>query len=108
MCILCGELITSLHWSEGVADDSSEIIVGSNQHARLKSRLNKAKKINLILSFYGLTFSEWGNSKYIVADKKGKSAIVDNLGSVWIKAQEILGKEIDPLDSALLAFVKHG
>ncbi len=38
MCILCGEMITNLHWSEDIRDEGQgvamEVIVGEKQRER--------------------------------------------------------------------------
>ena len=39
MCVLCGELITSVHWSEGVREEDKEIVVGEKQRERVRQRL---------------------------------------------------------------------
>lgn len=108
MCVLCGELITSIHWSEGVQDESKEIVVGEKQRERARQRLQKVQIANLILRFYGLELKDWNASQFILSDKKGRSEIVHHLGELWEKASLLTSKEINVLDSNLLAFLqKH-
>lgn len=72
MCILCGEMISILHWSElNFKEEKHELSVGEEQKERLKIRLKKVKILNEILEFYGLKLKEWQNSKYILSNKKG-------------------------------------
>ena len=107
MCVLCGELITSIHWSEGVRDESREIVVGEKQRERMRQRLQKVKVANDILRFYGLSLQEWNASKFVLSDKKGRSEIVNHLGELWERASMLTSKEIDVLDSKLLAFLQQ-
>lgn len=89
MCVLCGELITSIHWSEGVQDESKEIIVGEKQRERARQRLQKVRIANLILRFYGLELKDWNTSQFILSDKKGRGGIVHHLGELWEKASSL-------------------
>lgn len=113
MCVLCGELITSFHWSDedfkAQMNDDSTIVVGEKQRERLRARLKRAKVANTILSFYGLSLKEWQGSKFLLADKKGTSLIVNDLGDLWHKAQSLTNKKLDMLDTKLLDFLEsHG
>ncbi|MBX2085235.1 hypothetical protein I9T59_03145 [Campylobacter coli] len=41
MCILCGEMISTLHWSElNFKEEKHELSVGEEQKERLRIRLN--------------------------------------------------------------------
>ncbi|STQ86288.1 hypothetical protein LS73_000560 [Helicobacter muridarum] len=98
MCILCGQMISSFHWSDMKEMDSQEY---------KRSKLKKARIISEILQFYGLYFKIWQNSKFIISDKKGKTIIVDDLGELWARVEEILGMSADPLDANLLRFLEN-
>jgi hypothetical protein len=50
---------------------------------------------------YGLRLNDWNGSKYILSDKKGRSLIVQDLGSLWPAVEKLLGRPIDPLDPSL-------
>ncbi|EAI5888675.1 hypothetical protein B6P46_02505 [Campylobacter coli] len=111
MCILCGEMISTLHWSElNFKEEKHELSIGEEQKERLRIRLKKVKILNEILEFYGLKLKEWQNSKYILSNKKGRDIIVNDLGDLWIKASELEKKSFDVLDENLLHFLraKHG
>lgn len=108
MCVLCGELTNTLHWSdENFKAHKSEVVVGENQRERMRHRLNRAKLANEILAFYGLNLKEWQGSKFILADKKGQSVIVNDLGDLWHKAETLYKSPLDPLDPRLLMFLKN-
>ncbi|MGN8426845.1 hypothetical protein ACR9KW_01995 [Helicobacter pylori] len=119
MCVLCGELISSFHWSdENYGSDSYEIdenlrepnaLISANENARerKKARLKRVGLLNQILAFYGLKISDWQGAKFVLCDKKGQSVIVNDLGDLWDKAQNLAKKKMDALDSHLLAFLNQ-
>ncbi len=119
MCVLCGELISSFHWSdENYGSDSYEIdeglrepnaLISSNENARerKRARLKRVGLLNQILAFYGLKINDWQGAKFVLCDKKGQSVIVNDLGDLWGKAQKLAKKEMDALDSNLLAFLNQ-
>lgn len=101
MCVLCGEMISSFHWSDVNFKDSK-------QEERKRLRLKKTVMLNKILKFYGLTLMEWQNAKFILSDKKGQTVIVNDLGDLWTKADKLSSKELDVLDDEFLNFLSHG
>ncbi|WQX42424.1 hypothetical protein KVL52_01550 [Helicobacter pylori] len=119
MCVLCGELISSFHWSdENYGSDSYEIdenlrepnaLISANENARerKRARLKRVGLLNQILAFYGLKINDWQGVKFVLCDKKGQSVIVNDLGDLWGKAQNLAKKEMDALDSNLLAFLNQ-
>ncbi|RKV37753.1 hypothetical protein KVK95_01565 [Helicobacter pylori] len=119
MCVLCGELISSFHWSdENYGSDSYEIdenlrepnaLISANENARerKRARLKRVGLLNQILAFYGLKISDWQGAKFVLCDKKGQSVIVNDLGDLWDKAQNLAKKKMDALDSHLLAFLNQ-
>ncbi|WP_208356200.1 hypothetical protein KVE21_01665 [Helicobacter pylori] len=119
MCVLCGELISSFHWSdENYGSDSYEIdenlrepnaVISANENARerKRARLKRVGLLNQILAFYGLKINDWQGAKFVLCDKKGQSVIVNDLGDLWGKAQKLAKKEMDVLDSNLLAFLNQ-
>lgn len=119
MCVLCGELISSFHWSdENYGSDSYEIdeglkepnvLISANENARerKRARLKRVGLLNQILAFYGLKINDWQGAKFVLCDKKGQSVIVNDLGDLWDKAQKLAKKEMDALDFNLLAFLNQ-
>ncbi|NHA89142.1 hypothetical protein [Helicobacter pylori] len=122
MCVLCGELISSFHWTDenyGTnGSDSYEIdenlrepnaLISANENARerKRARLKRVGLLNQILAFYGLKIGDWQGAKFVLCDKKGQSVIVNDLGDLWDKAQNLAKKKMDALDSHLLAFLNQ-
>jgi hypothetical protein len=56
-----------------------------------------------VLSYYGLSLSDWAGSIYTLRDAKGRSAVVTEIGSLWSEAEKLAGRPLDPLDPDLLA-----
>ncbi|WP_154488879.1 hypothetical protein [Helicobacter pylori] len=119
MCVLCGELISSFHWTDGTNGSGSyendenlkgqNALVSANENARERKRvrLKRVGLLNRILAFYGLKMDDWQGTKFVLCDKKGQSVIVNDLGDLWDKAQNLAKKEMDALDSNLLAFLNQ-
>ncbi len=118
MCVLCGELISSFHWTDGIDGSGSyenenlkepNALISANENARerKRARLKRVRLLNQILAFYGLKINDWQGAKFVLCDKKGQSVIVNDLGDLWGKAQKLAKKEMDALDSNLLAFLNQ-
>ncbi len=119
MCVLCGELISSFHWTDGSDGSGSyeidenlkgqNVLISTNENARERKRvrLKRVRLLNQILAFYGLKINDWQGAKFVLCDKKGQSVIVNDLGDLWDKAQNLAKKEMDALDSHLLAFLNQ-
>ncbi|EPZ92297.1 hypothetical protein [Helicobacter pylori] len=118
MCVLCGELISSFHWTDGSDGSGSyenenlkgqNALVSTNENARerKRARLKRVRLLNQILAFYGLKMDDWQGAKFVLCDKKGQSVMVNDLGDLWDKAQNLAKKEMDALDSHLLAFLNQ-
>ncbi|MCQ2730446.1 hypothetical protein JT115_02585 [Helicobacter pylori] len=118
MCVLCGELISSFHWTDGTDGSGSyenenlkgqNALISANENARerKRARLKRVRLLNQILAFYGLKINDWQGAKFVLYDKKGQSVIVNDLGDLWDKAQNLAKKEMDALDSHLLAFLNQ-
>jgi hypothetical protein len=77
------------HWAEA-GDDA-------------RSRVFRAATLNRLLDHFGLSVSAWSGGSYVVRDRKGGTAVVSDLGALWVAAERLAGFALDPLDFALLA-----
>lgn len=112
MCVLCGELIMTVHWTDQPLHDieyksNTKIVAGSMQHQRMRTRLKRADISNKILKYYGLSLKEFNGSRYILFDKKGASQVIYDLGSLWKTASDMCHKQLDPLDTSFLNFLNQ-
>ncbi|MDR0576514.1 MAG: hypothetical protein LBI87_03005 [Candidatus Accumulibacter sp.] len=110
MCVLCGELVTHIHWTDQKAHDreySNQVVVGQLQRERMRNRLERVRFVNMILAYYGLSLKDWNGSKYLLSDRKGKQSVIGDLGEMWVEAQKMSRLALDPLDSGLLEFLRQ-
>jgi hypothetical protein len=87
MCALCGVLLEE-HWAE--------------QDGGRRARTFRVKLANRVLDHFGLRLDDWGGRVYVLRDRKGRSAVVANLGVLWVEAERLAGRALDPLDPELV------
>jgi len=94
MCSACGFPATQGHWSEAGAADA---------HQRLRARFIRARKLNEVLKSYGLSAHDDGLTPGVqISDRTGRVILARDLRDVWIAAETLIGKAIDPLDARFL------
>jgi hypothetical protein len=107
MCVLCGQdFVAQVHWTDRHLEDRARAAApGSDpvapQGDRRRDRAHRVVLTNEILRHYGLKLDDWGGSKYVLRDRKGRSEIVQDLGSLWPAAERLVGRTLDPLEPAL-------
>jgi hypothetical protein len=111
MCILCGEFVSQIHWTERHADERARTSIDAgakdeNRRNRRRERVRRASVTNEVLRYYGLKVSDWSGTKYVLRDGKGRTELVQDLGSLWPEAQRLTGRPLDPLDPALHAALR--
>lgn len=87
MCALCN-VLTSTHWAE--------------QGESRRARVLRTRFLERLLDHFGLSLSEWAGSVYILSDRKGSTAVVQDIGALWSTAERLARRPLDPLDPALL------
>jgi hypothetical protein len=87
MCALCGVLLEE-HWAEG--EDGR------------RGRTLRVALVNRVLDHFGLRLDDWSGRVYVLRDSKGRSAVVPNIGALWVEAERLVGAPLDPLDSGLV------
>jgi hypothetical protein len=88
MCGLCGVLLSET-WAEEAGDR--------------RARVLRLKLLNRVLAHFGLALDEWAGRVYVLRDRTGRTAVVDDLGAIWREAERLAGGPLDPLDPELLA-----
>ena len=68
-----------------------------------RGRVFRVRLVNQVLDHFGLRLDDWGGRVYVLRDRKGRSAVVSNLGTLWVEAERLAGRPLDPLDARLVA-----
>lgn len=90
MCNACGHPAAPGHWTDAGAATPGE---------RLRLRFRRAELLRRVLRPYGLTAHDDGAVPGIqLATLTGAGAIVADLERLWIDAERLAGRPIDPLD----------
>jgi hypothetical protein len=87
MCALCGVLVEE-HWAE--------------QDGGRRARAFRVKLANRVLDYFGLRLDDWGGRLYVLRDRKGRAVVVANFGALWVEAERLAGRTLDPLDPGLV------
>ncbi len=95
-----------VHWTDRHVEDRARAAApGSDpteyQRDRRRDRAHRVVLTNEVLRHYGLRVADWGGSKYVLRDRKGRSEIVQDLGALWPAAAKLAGRTPDPLDPTL-------
>ena len=88
MCVLCNVLVNE-HWAE--------------QEGGRRARVMRVALLNRVLGCYGLKLDDWSGRVWVLRDRKGRTRVVADLGSLWAEAERLVGRPLDPLDPELLA-----
>ena len=73
-----------------------------------RERIFRVRILNRVLAHFGLELGDWSGRVYVLRDQKGRSAVVEDLGSLWTAAEALAGRPLDPLDPALVAALRSG
>jgi hypothetical protein len=104
MCVLCGQLVDEIHWTERRLDDGGGLGGGAGDTPRRRQRFRRTRLVDRVLRHYGLSVrDDWSATTYVVANRKGASELTQHLGELWPAAERLAGRRLDPLDPALLA-----
>jgi hypothetical protein len=92
MCSLCG-VMAKEHWAER----------GEGR----RDRVFRAAVLNRVLAHFGLAVQAWAGAGYVLRDRKGGTAVVGDLGSLWVEAERLHGAPLDPLAPGLVAALER-
>jgi hypothetical protein len=87
MCSLCN-VLGNEHWAE---------LEGGR-----RARVFRVALLDRVLRHFGLELGDWGGRVYVLRDRKGRSVVVSDLGSLWVEAERLHGSPLDPLDAELV------
>lgn len=90
MCLNCRFPSTREHWTEAGAATAGD---------RLRNRFRRCAVLRVALERYGLSAHDDGATNGIaVSDRTGRTQIVDDVAELWIVAERLCGRPVDPLD----------
>lgn len=75
----------------------------AEQEGGRRGRVFRGRLLSRVLGFYGLRLDDWSGRVWVLRDAKGRSVVVENLGAVWVEAERLAGRRLDPLDPDLVA-----
>jgi hypothetical protein len=105
MCVLCGQGLVDLHWTEQQRIESQQQTGYTARRDRIRDRRRRVEALNILLGYYKLKLRDAGTRKYVLDNEKGKTAVIDDLGQLWPAAQRLYGGPLDPLDDRLLDYL---
>ena len=88
MCTLCNVLLNE-HWAE--------------QEGGRRERVFRVRLLNRVLGFYGLRLDDWSGRVWSCATRRAARRSIGDLGSLWVEAEQLAGRTLDPLDPDLVA-----
>ncbi len=98
MCSLCGTLYSTRHWAEAPG-------AGAEVDARrawMRDRLRRVELLNRVLGPLALSVSEWQGTAYVLSTRTGESVLCADLATLFVEAERLARRPIDPLDPDLL------
>jgi hypothetical protein len=101
VCTLCGAFGGEEHWSTRAEAFAS----GQTRRAE---RLARVRAANAVLGAFAMRLDDWQGVSFVLSGATGRREIVDTLPQVWAMAGRMLGREIDPLDPALITRISEG
>ena len=101
MCALCGIIGGAEHWADAHVRPGA-FTRNTGPLERRRERARRVTAANRVLRAFGLSLSDWQGSAFLLATRTGKTALVRDLGHLWVSAEALIGRPLDPLDPALL------
>jgi hypothetical protein len=99
VCSLCGTLYSTRHWAEAPAAGAAL----DARRAWLRDRLRRVELLNRVLLPVALSVDEWEGTAYVLRTRTGESVLCADLATLFVEAERLAGRRLDPLDGDLLA-----
>jgi hypothetical protein len=93
MCGLCGLLGEDVHWSDPLGDELP----------RRRERLRRIGAINKVVAPFRLKVEDFQGVSYLLLGATGKQELASGLDQLWQRAEQLIGRPLDPLDERLLS-----
>lgn len=100
MCGLCG-LLGLTHWTETHAH--KDAFTGAGQRTLRAERAHRTRIVNTILQPVRAKVSDFQATSYLLSTPTGKTAVVDDIQAVWGAFEQVMGRNLDPLDPTYLS-----
>lgn len=97
MCGLCGLLGEDVHWSDPLGDELP----------RRRERLRRIAAINKVLAPFHLKVEDFQGVSYLLLGATGKQKMANGLDQLWQRAEQLIGRQLDPLDERLLEHLER-
>ncbi len=97
MCSLCGVLGGNEHWTDAISRPGV-FTRNTDPVSRRLERANRVRVANRVLKQFGMKLVDWQGASFLLANRTGKTAMVEDLGNLWQIAERLSGKPCDPLD----------
>lgn len=104
MCALCGIVGDSDCWTDATPRTGVYTRRDTPQ-ARRAEAARRMKLLNALLAPLGMKVRDW-QGKIILETLTGKSEVLNRLSHVWIDAEMLTGRDMDPLDPDWLAKIE--
>ncbi|WP_188008638.1 hypothetical protein [Grimontia hollisae] len=101
MCGLCGMFGQEEHWLVTQTTNTSE------RNVRLRLRYERIKIINRWLIPFNIKVSDVHGASYLLCSPTGKQTLVSNVTELWMNAELLSGKTIDPLNISYLTHISN-
>jgi hypothetical protein len=101
MCSLCGTLYSTRHWAEAPGAGAGAAV--DARRAWLRDRLRRVELLNRVLRPLALSVDEWEGTAYVLRTRTGESVLCADLATLFVEAERLTGRRLDPLDGELLA-----
>lgn len=105
MCSLCGILGCDDHWTHSV-DRPGVFTRNTDRHSRRAEGARRVVAANRVLSFRRINLAEWQGTSFVVSNATGASTVFESFSHLWPEAEAVCGRDIDPLDDALIDWVQ--
>ena len=78
----------------------------TDRHSRRTEGTRRVASANRVLSFRRIKLAEWQGTSCVVSNATGASTMFESFSHLWPEAESLCGRDIDPLDDALIDWMQ--